>query len=210
MKTSPYVTSERPEIHLLIPRESRRILDVGCNDGGFGAWLRDQDSTREVVGIEPVADQADAARTRLEAVVTGLYPQALAELDGQFDCISFNHVLEHMMDPWGALRATHPYLASNGVLVGVIPNIRYLPFLWQLGARGRFDYVDAGLLDYTHVRFFTRRSIEHLFASTGYRLSHLEPVNGIGSRRAPRLARITGRALGDVMYGGFAFQARAA
>ncbi|HEX6464750.1 MAG TPA: class I SAM-dependent methyltransferase, partial [Vicinamibacterales bacterium] len=107
---SPYATTERPEIHDLVPRGAVRILDVGCNDGGFAQWVKKQSPASTVFGIEPNAVQAAKARRYCDAVVVDRYPDALTQLEGSFDCITFSHVLEHMVDPWSALRETKPRL----------------------------------------------------------------------------------------------------
>lgn len=181
---------------------------MGCNDGGFGAWLQSDVPGREVWGIEPNPDQADVARGIFEGVVTGLYPDALDEIPGTFDCITFNHVLEHMFDPWQALARTRERLAPGGCVVAVIPNVRYITLLADLALKGKWEYQDTGLLDRTHVRFFTRASIRPLFEDAGLRIDHLEPVNGYASVRLPRLSRLLSAVLGDISYGGFAVRAR--
>jgi len=126
-----------------VPRTALRVLDVGCNDGGFGAWLQRDVPGRDVWGVEPDSAQAAIARQSYAGVVTGLYPDALDQLDGDFDCITFNHVLEHMLDPWGALERTRERLAPGGCVVAAIPNIRYVTALVDLAFRGRWDYQDT-------------------------------------------------------------------
>jgi len=204
---SPYATTERPEVHSLVPRTALRILDVGCNDGGFGVWLQGDVSGRDVWGIEPNVAQAALARQTCAGVVTGLYPQALDQIDGEFDCITFNHVLEHMTDPWGALEQTRDRLTSGGCVIAVIPNIRYFPVLVNLAFRGRWDYQDTGQLDRTHLRFFTRASIITLFLNAHLHIDHLQPVNGFACVSHPLLSRIASRLFGDTTYGGFAIRA---
>jgi SAM-dependent methyltransferase len=153
---SPYGTTERPEIHSVIPPDARRILDVGCNDGGFAGWLKRQVPDRLVMGVEPNPVQAAKARDSCDLVVVDRCPQALSQIEGDFDCITFNHVLEHMTDPWEALRRTKGRLAQNGCVVAVIPNTRYVSLLFDLVFRGRWQYQRSGLLDRTHLRL--RRS----------------------------------------------------
>src|SRR5690242_11493450 len=111
---SPYATTQRPEIHSLIPSQARTFLDVGCNDGGFGEALATEQASREVWGVEPHPVQAEQARARLNGVFCGTYDDYLMEADRKFDCITFNHVLEHMQDPWSALRNTHGLLNPGG------------------------------------------------------------------------------------------------
>jgi len=209
MIESPYETTERPEIHDLIPAGARRVLDVGCNDGGFAGWLKRQAPDRYVVGVEPNPVQAAKARARCDVVVVDRYPEALSQIEGDFDCVTFNHVLEHMVDPWEALRRTKERLAHNGCVVAVIPNTRYLALLFDLVIRGRWQYQPSGLLDRTHLRFFTHASIRPLFEEGGLKVDVLRRANRIGSERSPLASKVVGAILGDVAYGGFAVRAHA-
>lgn len=205
---SPYWSESRGYVADLVPASARRILDVGCNDGTFGAGVLARGDGREVWGIEPHDLDAEVASRRLSGVVNGFYPDALAEVPGSFDCVSFNHVLEHMVDPWSALRVTRERLAPGGVVVGELPNVRHLPFLVDLAVRGRFDYVDSGLLDRTHLRFFTRSSAHDLFASSGFEVDTFFPVVAMGNARFPRTSKVVARVIGDLSYMAFAFRAR--
>lgn len=206
---SPYWSETRSHVADLVPASAQRVLDVGCNDGTFGASLLARCDTREVWGIEPHDLDAQTAAGRLTGVANGFYPEALDRVPGSFDCVSFNHVLEHMADPWQALRVTKERLTPGGVIVGEIPNVRHLPFLVDLALRGRFDYVDSGLLDRTHLRFFTRSSAHDLFGSTGYDVEEFFPVVAMGNARFPRSSRVVARLIGDLSYMAFAFRARA-
>jgi 2-polyprenyl-3-methyl-5-hydroxy-6-metoxy-1,4-benzoquinol methylase len=120
MTSSPYVASDRPEIREFIPPNAVRFLDVGCNDGSFGAWLKSSRQCR-VVGIEPNESQAVVAAKSLDAVVQGFYPESIDAVKEQFDCITFNHVLEHICDPWEALRMTKRLVVPGGCVVSLIP-----------------------------------------------------------------------------------------
>jgi 2-polyprenyl-3-methyl-5-hydroxy-6-metoxy-1,4-benzoquinol methylase len=160
-----------------------------------------------VWGVEPNVEQAAIARQSYAGVVTAMYPDALDQLEGNFDCITFNHVLEHMLDPWEAMERTRERLAPGGSVVAVIPNIRYLTVLMDLAFRGRWEYQDTGLLDRTHLRFFTRGSVRSLFEDAGLRIDRLIPVNGFASVSHPVLSRIGSRVLGDITYGSFAVRA---
>jgi 2-polyprenyl-3-methyl-5-hydroxy-6-metoxy-1,4-benzoquinol methylase len=206
---SPYWSEARSHVADLVPGSARRVLDVGCNDGTFGASVLARRPDREVWGIEPHDLDAEAASRRLTGVAKGFYPDVLDQVPGSFDCVSFNHVLEHMVDPWAALRLTRERLTPGGVIVGELPNVRHLPFLVDLVVRGRFDYVDSGLLDRTHLRFFTRSSAHDLFTSTGYEVEVFFPVVAMGNARFPRTSRVVARVIRDLSYMAFAFRARA-
>ena len=138
----------------------RRVLDVGCGFGALGKEFRHRGF--EVWGIERDPKATALASERLDQVIVAdLADRALldAKLSGnQFDVIVFSDVLEHMLDPRGVVLTFLPYLAPAGRVIISVPNVAN----WQtrLGLLfGRFTYRDTGVLDRTHLRFFTQRSI---------------------------------------------------
>lgn len=206
MTSSPYAASERQEIHELIPRNAFRFLDVGCNDGSFGTYLKRTRQCR-VVGIEPNETQAAIAAKSLDAVIHGSYPESIDAINEQFDCITFNHVLEHIYEPWEALRMTKELVAPGGCVVSLIPNTRYITLMYQLVVKGRWDYKETGLLDRTHIRFFTRANAIELFEVSGYRVEQVKATNAALSRRAPRVSAGLAWFLGEWVHGGYAISA---
>src|ERR1700678_4322870 len=171
---SVYPDVARPEIAAFVPSSVRRLLDVGCSRGAFGSLMNKRGI--EVWGVEPNPQAAAEAEGRIEHVIIGRYPEDLPA--GQtFDCITFNDVLEHMEDPSASLEAARSHLACDGKVLASIPNIRHLSILRDLGLRGRWDYVDVGILDRTHLRFFTRVTMRELFESAGYRVDVQVPIN---------------------------------
>ena len=134
-----------------------------------------------LLGIESVPSQAAYAREHgaYDEVITGYFPQVLAVDPAQtFDLVTFNDVLEHIIDPWATLRETLTYLNPGGKVIATVPNIRYAPVLWQL-LKGRWDYTDIGTLDRTHVRFFTRATMIEMFEGAGYRVQSCVGANPV-------------------------------
>jgi 2-polyprenyl-3-methyl-5-hydroxy-6-metoxy-1,4-benzoquinol methylase len=170
-----YYTGDRPDIRLNIPVSARRVLDVGCGAGTLGAVLKEETGAA-VVGIEVFEEAADIAQTRLDAVLR-LDLQRLESLpypDGYFDAMTFGDVLEHMHDPHGLLRTLRRYLADDGTIVCSIPNLKHWSVLFQLIVRDRFTYADKGLLDRTHVHFFTLEEIGELLDATGFQVTAMQ------------------------------------
>jgi 2-polyprenyl-3-methyl-5-hydroxy-6-metoxy-1,4-benzoquinol methylase len=146
---------------------TKRVLDVGCATGYLARALVERGCT--VSGVELDAEAAEEARPHLERLVVGdLETMDLAEAFGEdrFDVIVFGDVLEHLRNPLPVLRRAKALLADRGSVVASIPNIAHGSVRLALLA-GRFDYQDLGLLDTTHVRFFTRSSVEDLFREAG-------------------------------------------
>ena len=146
---------------------TKRVLDVGCATGYLARALVERGCT--VSGVEFDAEAAEEARPHLERLVIGdLETMDLAEAfgDDRFDVVVFGDVLEHLRNPLPVLRQAKALLADRGSVVVSIPNIAHGSVRLALLA-GRFDYQDLGLLDATHVRFFTRSSVEDLFREAG-------------------------------------------
>ena len=163
-----YDVNERGEVAPHIPAGVTSALDVGCGRGGFGATLRRAlGPGARIVGIEPVASQAERARSAgFDEVVCDYFPTQDTSL-GTFDLVCFNDVLEHLVDPWQVLRETQDWLTPGGHVLAAIPNIQYWPAIIDL-FNGRWDYTESGLMDRTHLRFFTRKTIVELFDQSGY------------------------------------------
>lgn len=204
-----YLDNERRELEMLLPSGAVSALDVGCGRGGFGSTLRRiYGSSARLVAIEPVPEQAAAAREGhgFDEVVEGYFPDAFVNRPEQFDLISFNDVLEHIVDPAAVLRVCADHLTPGGRVVAAIPNVGYAPVVIDL-IRNRWDYTDDGVLDRTHVRFFTRDSSVRLFEEAGFVVERCAGINSIGRRwatdpLAPRRLAKQGlaRALGDHRY----------
>ncbi|MCX8051978.1 MAG: class I SAM-dependent methyltransferase [Chlorobi bacterium] len=159
----------RHDLVEFVPPRVRRLLDLGCGAGCTAEYLKRTRGIETVVGVEYVPDVAAEAAARLDCVHTGDIEQMeLPYPDGYFDCILCADVLEHLRDPWNVLRRLRRLLARDGVVVASIPNIRHARVLAKI-VFDRFEYEDSGILDRTHLRFFTRHTIEHMFAVAGYR-----------------------------------------
>ncbi|MGB8932531.1 MAG: methyltransferase domain-containing protein, partial [Anaeromyxobacteraceae bacterium] len=123
----------------------------------------------EVRGIELRPEAAARARLVLDDAVA--MPGG-AELPASWpapDCVIFADVLEHMVDPWDVLRQWRSRIREDGCIVVSLPNVAFSGILWGL-VRGRWDYTDEGILDRTHLRFFTRRTMLEMVTGAGFRV----------------------------------------
>lgn len=145
----------------------KRVLDLGCATGYLARSLVERGNTVSGVEVDPAA--AEKARPDLEQLVVGdlTVLDLAAELgEGRFDVVVIGDVLEHLVDPLPILRQVRPLLAPGGYVVISIPNIAHASVRLALLA-GRFDYTPTGLLDTTHLRFFTRDSVSTLLHDAG-------------------------------------------
>jgi O-antigen biosynthesis protein len=159
--------TERPDLIRLLDDHAvhpGRVLDVGCGSGLFGQALLRRGAA-EVWGVEVGAERADAAGGRLSRVVCAAFPTT--QLVGErFDLVVLADVLEHLPDPWDALAVCRQMLAPGGTVLLSVPNVSHYTVAWPL-LLGRWQYVDAGLLDRTHLRFFTPGSLAGALSQAG-------------------------------------------
>lgn len=162
-----YYEYNRPEVQELVNTNSQRILDVGCGSGVMANELK-QKLNAEVWGIELFEDAARKASAKLDKVILGKVEDAIEQLpDNYFDTIIFADVLEHLVDPYKVIAVIKNKLRKNGEIIASIPNVRHWTVIKNL-IEGKWDYENAGLLDKTHLRFFTLKSAAELFANAGF------------------------------------------
>ena len=175
---SQYHENPRDEIASFINGPPGVVLDVGCGGGATGKLLKEKFPGTRVVGIELNPHAAQHARQYLDEVICGSIDQIDVRQnlgDAAIDTVLLLDVLEHLYDPWRALLHIRGWIAANTRVLASVPNIRNLASLDELAA-GRWEYASNGVLDITHVRFFTRESFRRLFEETGYRVEHMEPL----------------------------------
>jgi 2-polyprenyl-3-methyl-5-hydroxy-6-metoxy-1,4-benzoquinol methylase len=171
-----YASSVRHEMVEFIPESAQRVLDVGCSVGNFGELLK-IDRKIEVWGVEIDEKACSIASQKLDKVICGGFGDDLNLPEKHFDCIVFNDVLEHMDDPYSALKNAKKLLQKGGKVVASIPNVRYFDNMWNLVIHKNWDYVESGILDRTHLRFFTVKSIFSLFTDLGYEIETIQGIN---------------------------------
>ena len=210
--TSAYYGNPRREMQAFVPQTARRVLDIGCGAGVFGGLLkeaRSPENTPEIWGVEMDPTAAALAESRLDRVLCGDVFTVLSQLEGQrFDAVVMNDVLEHLADPQQLLKAVPGLLAEGGCLVASIPNVRYFFNVLGMAWHGSWEYTDEGILDRTHLRFFTRSSICLLLKECGFRVETMRGINPTGSLKF-KLANtaVLGR-FSDMRYLQFAVVAR--
>ena len=155
---------------------NKRVLEAGCASGHVSEMLMAQGCT--VVGIENDASVVEPAMQWLERVIVqdldddGLWD----ELDGDsFDAILFGDVLEHLKDPLAALTNSVKHLRPAGIVVVSVPNIAHADVKIAL-MKGAFPYTESGLLDRTHIYFFTKDSLIDLVRKAGLVVTEVSRV----------------------------------
>jgi len=185
--------SVRQDMIALMPGNPGNVLEVGCGVGKTGAALKEAFGCK-VTGIDISSSAIDVARQKKvydKTIVCDLDKEAIpAEMaHDRFDAILYPDVLEHLRDPLKVLLAHLNLLKPGGLVVSSIPNIRHWPILKNLVFKGRWQYQDMGILDRTHLRFFTKTEIEILFKEAGLSVGMIKP-KGIA---APNWLKITNK-----------------
>lgn len=169
------------------------VLELGCATGRVTRLLTEALECR-VTGVEYDAGAAELARPYCRRLVIGdlLDEATLAAATGEYDVILAGDVLEHLRAPEVVLRALRSSLRPGGYWVISVPNIAHWSVRKEL-AQGRFDYTDTGVMDRTHLRWFTLSSLGRLLADCGYRVTRTEAVTTLPLQNALKLRGLAAR-----------------
>jgi 2-polyprenyl-3-methyl-5-hydroxy-6-metoxy-1,4-benzoquinol methylase len=176
----------------LMPPQASRVIEAGCSAGALAREYRKSNPDCEYVGIELESEYAELARRHCSRVLSAdLEAMSDADLDalGAADCWVFGDVLEHMVDPWRVLARLPMRLAPRGCVVACIPNMQHWSVLARL-ATGQLFYEENGLLDRTHLRWFTRPTVMRLFQDAGFRITMLGGRRFNDPEAAPTIAAV--------------------
>jgi len=173
------------------------VLDIGTGDGAWAPSLRDA-GAEKLIAVEPSDASAQAALagydTILQCGVEDLGPEVIVAADA----IILADCLEHLADPWAALRRLRASARSGTNLVVSVPNLQFVGILGPALLRGRFEYSDGGgVMDRGHIRWFTHASLEGALLSTGWRPQRWSGSCGLGRRAA--LDRLTRRRFANLL-----------
>ncbi len=170
-KSSEYYNTNRPEILSLVTEKVDKILDIGCSNGNFAKSVKDNNLCNYTYGIEPFEASALKAKEILDFVINEPVENALEKIDdNSIDIIFFNDVLEHLINPENTLVLCKNKLKSNGKIICSVPNVGYYWNLYNLVFKKKWEYTKSGILDETHLRFFTRSSLINTFERAGYKI----------------------------------------
>lgn len=176
MEQTPIHDNYNPDLLAMMPTNAKRVVEVGCSSGALARAYKNLNPSCHYTGIDVVPEYSEVARQYCD--VASCFDienadESTFESLSKADCWIFGDSLEHLKDPWALLSRIRTTIPDEGSIVACIPNAQH----WSVQAKlscGRFVYEDSGLLDRTHLRWFTRVTLIDMFVTTGY-----EIVSGI-------------------------------
>lgn len=179
---SSYFSIIRNDLIKLIPENVKTILDIGCGFGATGNAIKKHFSGIKVIGIEINTDAANRAKELLDKVYIGDAETISPDIpEGSIDCIIFGDVLEHTREPLLVLQKFSTFLTDEGFIIASIPNIRNIKPLFKI-IFDKFEYEDYGILDRTHLRFFTLHTIIKMFDEAKLNIISVKKKYGMGTK----------------------------
>lgn len=175
-----YYSSIRNDICGFVPNEVSKVLEIGCGDANFAKFL----SAKEYWGVEPNANIDQLELPNIFKVIKSNYSDAYVNLpDYYFDLILVNDVIEHMDDHDHFFESIKKKMITGGCILGSIPNVRHISNLINLLLHKDWHYQSSGILDRTHLRFFTIKSLTRTLELHGYKIKFVRPINRQLSKR---------------------------
>ncbi|WP_298894205.1 class I SAM-dependent methyltransferase [uncultured Psychroserpens sp.] len=180
-KSNTYYKNEREEMLEFFPTDAKTVLDIGCGEGAFASVIKEKYQI-ETWGIEYMEDHGNEAKKSLDKVFIGPCEDFIEDLpENYFDVIYCNDVLEHLVDPYWVLEKIQSKLTDKGIIISSIPNMRYHSALKKLVVNKSWEYERSGVMDKTHLRFFTKKSIRNMYERLGYEVVTHKGINKTGS-----------------------------
>lgn len=172
MKQTPAHAQHNQDLLAMIPKDAQRIVEVGCSSGALAREYKKINPNCHYAGVECIPEYAKLAERYCDRVLELDIEGANEDFLGNelsCDCWIFGDALEHLRDPWLLLAKIRKVIPENGNIIACIPNAQH----WSVQARlcsGNFRYEDAGLLDRSHLRWFTRLTIIEMFENAGFKI----------------------------------------
>jgi 2-polyprenyl-3-methyl-5-hydroxy-6-metoxy-1,4-benzoquinol methylase len=167
-KVTKYFTHKRTEIEQLLPKYSEKVLEIGCGTGETLRWLQDIGKIGVSFGCEISNEALVIAEQNIDNILSADVERDEIYHNESFDLILALDVLEHLVDPWSVLKKIVKNNMQNGsTLIASIPNVRHYSVLKQLLLNKDWHYEESGILDKTHLRFFTKSTSISMIESSG-------------------------------------------
>ncbi len=168
----PYYNRDKQFLFHLIPDGPNVILDCGCASGRMGKKLLDIKKAAEVIGFEIFEPAAKEAMQVYKRVHVGDIEEMDLEYKEYFDVVICGDVLEHLKEPRKVVERLRLMLKPGGLIICCLPNVRHCRVLKNLLIRGDWRYEQEGIMDQTHLRFFTTKSFRRLLTEASFAVEY--------------------------------------
>jgi SAM-dependent methyltransferase len=173
----------------LPPNPTGRLLEIGCGNGDTAAYALKMGKCGTSIGVELCSEPAEDAATKLQQVFVGdIECLTLPFPPNHFDVVIMSEVIEHLRNPWETLEKMSSLMKPGGIILAGSPNAAHHSVVRSL-LRGRWDYTDSGVMDRTHLRWFTASTYRELFETCGFTVEYVRPV--FWSAKAEKVNRLT-------------------
>ena len=193
-KDSNYFDGAREDFIDELPVDpDAKILEIGCSNGNTGALALSRNKCGCYVGVELYEVAALNANEKISQVIIGdIEKIELPFEDNAFDVLILSEVLEHLVDPWKVLRKLNRYIKPGAIILASSPNVSHYRIILML-LRGEWNLTDDGIMDRTHLRWFTPSSFAEMFESAGYSVLKVEPLSPFRMQVKLQLALLLGK-----------------
>jgi SAM-dependent methyltransferase len=169
----------------LVRGNPKRVLELGCASGQTLSLMRER-GAEHAVGIEYSPEAAAIAEARgVGRIIVGDVENMDLDLEpASFDLLIAGHVLEHLADPWKILKKLRTFVKPGGQFVCALPNVRHYSIVLPLVIHGKWEYQSSGVMDWTHLRFFSRDTALTMVREAGFEAERIVPEFGRKSQIA--------------------------
>lgn len=194
IKADSYFEGARTDFIDELPENpAAHILEIGCSNGNTGALALARNKCGHYTGVEIHQAAALKASEKISQVLIGDIEQMeLPWEENSFDVLILSEVLEHLVDPWLVLRRLRPYLKPGALVFASSPNVSHHRIIRML-LRGEWNLTDDGIMDRTHLRWFTPKSFAAMFEDCGYQVVKLEPMSPFRFQVKVQIALLFGK-----------------
>lgn len=196
-KDSEYYTRDKAWMLPLVKEGPNVILDLGCASGRVGRRLLESGRAKEMIGAEIFPSAAEEAAKTYKKVYVGDLEETSLDYVDHFDYVICGDILEHLKDPYKVVNKAAGWLKPGGSVLVCVPNVRNFRVLRDLIFHGDWKYASSGILDCTHLRFFTRHSCRRMLEEAGFDVYHEQMV--IYGWKKTLLNRLTFGILGEFL-----------
>ncbi|MBR8830303.1 MAG: Ubiquinone biosynthesis O-methyltransferase, mitochondrial [Chroococcopsis gigantea SAG 12.99] len=202
--SSYYFSSHvRHDLIKLISNKPDKVLEVGCGIGKTGKAIVEKIGS-QVIGLDISAEALSIAQEENcyeKLVICDLDRTVIPEAikNESFDCILYPDVLEHLTNPWETIKSHMNLLNPDGIIIASIPNIRHIYIIKELVFKGDWSYQDMGIMDKTHLRFFTKKTMIALFEEAGLEITGIKPRSFSGYKLLKTINRFTSNSLEEFL-----------